>query len=311
MGLTDLHKRTAQAIVNIFETGEPAGDYAAVTVLPGDTGHLTYGRAQTTLGSGNLHLLISAYCAAPGARLADALRPYLPRLRDIDLALDTDRDLHRLLAAAGADPVMRDVQDAFFDRLFWTPALLSAQALELADPLSVAVVYDSRVHGSWHRIRDRVNSARGTPAQVGARAWTRAYVDARRDWLAGHANHLLRRTVYRMDAFAGLMAEERWDLALPLTVRGRHIDESVLAGPPTRASAEDIAQRTMRLTDPPMTGSDVEALERELARRGWAINADGVFDAGTERCVRQFQEETGLVVDGIAGPATLGALGLE
>ena len=60
--MNDLQKRTAQAIVNIFETGRVAGDYGAVTLLPGDAGHLTYGRSQTTLGSGNLFLLIKAYC---------------------------------------------------------------------------------------------------------------------------------------------------------------------------------------------------------------------------------------------------------
>lgn len=56
--LTILQKKIAQSIVNIFETGEPLGDYGNVTVLNGDTGHLTYGRSQTTLASGNLALLL-------------------------------------------------------------------------------------------------------------------------------------------------------------------------------------------------------------------------------------------------------------
>lgn len=311
MPLTDLQKRTAQAIVNVFETGTPAGDYAAVTLLPGDTGHLTYGRAQTTLGSGNLYLLIKAYCSAPGAAWADALSPYLPRLQDIDLGLDHDTRFRTLLADAGSDPVMREVQDAFFDRVFWTPAALAADGLGLTEPLAVAVVYDSKVHGSWAHIRDRVTEARGHPRSIGARAWIGAYVSARRAWLAGHSNALLRRTVYRMDAFQDLLDARNWQLGLPLRVRGQHIDTDVLGGPAVRATAEDMAQRTLRLTDPPMTGSDVEALQRALAACGWAINIDAVFDAGTERCVRQFQQEEGLVADGIAGPATLGALGLS
>jgi chitosanase len=49
--VTDLQKRSAEAIVNVFETGTPRGDYGQVTVVPGDTGHLTYGRSQTTLAS--------------------------------------------------------------------------------------------------------------------------------------------------------------------------------------------------------------------------------------------------------------------
>ena len=71
--LTELQKKTAKAIVNIFETGRPLGDYSKVTLLQGDTGHLTYGRSQTTLGSGNLYLLIKSYCKASGATLAAEL----------------------------------------------------------------------------------------------------------------------------------------------------------------------------------------------------------------------------------------------
>ena len=65
--LTDLQKGAVQAIVNIFETGAPLGDYASVTLLKGDTGHLTYGRSQTTLASGNLYLLIKDYVDTDGA----------------------------------------------------------------------------------------------------------------------------------------------------------------------------------------------------------------------------------------------------
>lgn len=41
--LTDLQKKAVQAIVNIFETGKPLGDYGKVTLLPNDTGHHVYG----------------------------------------------------------------------------------------------------------------------------------------------------------------------------------------------------------------------------------------------------------------------------
>ena len=109
--LTDLQKRSIQAIVNIFETGRALGDYGQVTLLTGDSGHLTYGRSQTTLASGNLYLLIKDYCAAPGAARADRLSPFLERLEDIDLALDRDRTFRALLEEAGGDPVMQSVQE--------------------------------------------------------------------------------------------------------------------------------------------------------------------------------------------------------
>ena len=49
MMLTELQKKTTHAIVNIFETGSAHGHYAQVTLMSGDTGHLTYGRSQRTL----------------------------------------------------------------------------------------------------------------------------------------------------------------------------------------------------------------------------------------------------------------------
>src|SRR4051812_30082078 len=117
LGITEIQKKTAQAIVNIFETGHLLGDYGKVTLIAGDSGHLTYGKSQTTLASGNLFLLIKAYCEAPDAQFAAALQPYVSRLAEVDLTLDNDLNLRRILTDAGHDPVMRDTQDQFFERV--------------------------------------------------------------------------------------------------------------------------------------------------------------------------------------------------
>lgn len=309
--LNDLQKETAKAIVNIFETGSARGDYARVTLLTGDSGHLTYGRSQTTLGSGNLHLLIKAYCEAPGAAYARALRPYLQRLADIDLRLDTDWTFRGLLKEAGGDPAMRETQDAFFDRVYWAPAVAAAARAGLSEPLSVATVYDSVVHGSWGAMRDRTNAKHGDAARTGERKWAAAYLDMRRDWLANHPNTLLRKTVYRMDTLKALAAAGKWKLDLPLTVRGVRIDADVLGfRPPVTVSAIDAATRNLRLTNPPMTGNDVRALEQALVKEGYAVNCDGTFDEGLEAALKSFQCEFGLVDDGIAGPATRLMLGI-
>ena len=223
MMLSDLQKRTAQAIVNVFETGHVGGDYACVILLAGDSGGLTYGRSQTTRVSGNLHKLIDAYCAAPDAACATRLAPYLPKLAARDKALDSDDVFRACLREAGADPVMRDVQDAFFDRLYWAPVSREAARLGLEDALSVATVYDSFIHGSWARMRDCTSEAAGTPASCGAREWTQSYLRTRRAWLAGHANRLLHRTVYRMDALLALADEGNWRLDQPFTLRGQQI----------------------------------------------------------------------------------------
>ncbi|MCF8469960.1 MAG: peptidoglycan-binding protein [Parvibaculum sp.] len=309
--LSDIQKEAAKAIVNIFETGSPRGDYARVTLLAGDSGHLTYGRAQTTLGSGNLYLLIKAYCAAPGAAFARDLAPCLGRLAEIDLRLDRDWAFRGLLQDAGADPVMQDTQDVFFDRVYWTPAVSAASKLGLREALSAAVVYDSVVHGSWRAMRERTLHRIGIPVRAGEHAWIAAYIRERRNWLATHSNALLHKTVYRMDAFAALIAAGNWPLALPVKVRGVRIDADLLdIDPPLSASAIDAATRNLRFTDPPMTGDDVRALERALVEEGYAIDCDGIFDEGLAAALKSFQTGYGLVADGIAGPATLLMLGL-
>jgi len=47
--ITELQKKTAQAIVNIFETSHGRGDYGMVSLLAGDSGHLTYGRSSSAI----------------------------------------------------------------------------------------------------------------------------------------------------------------------------------------------------------------------------------------------------------------------
>jgi chitosanase len=307
--LTDLQKGAVQAIVNVFETGAPLGDYASVTLLRGDTGHLTYGRSQTTLASGNLYLLIKDYVDTDDAAFATALRPYLSRLDAIDLSLDEDSDFHAILRSAGDDPVMQRIQDAFFDRVFWAPAVRSAAYIDSAMALGMAVIYDSRIHGSWHAIRDRVIKEYGPLSDLGEKTWMWRYVAYRKDWLATHSNTLLRKTVYRMDSMQTLMGSEKWDLSLPFSVRGITIDRSVLTGgPAVRVFADETPLRLLRLRKPPMRGDDVHAVQESLSTFDKAVRADGVFGRKTKDAVTRFQKKYGLAPDGIVGPATLAAL---
>ena len=307
--ITEVQKKTAQAIVNIFETSHVLGDYGMITLLAGDSGHLTYGRSQTTLTSGNLFLLIQAYCDASGY-FADALQPYLTRLSNRDLALDNDLAFRRILKDAGADPVMQETQDGFFDRVYWNPARASARSTGLFTGLGTAVVYDSHIHGSWARIRDKTN-ALGTAAQIGEKKWITNYVDVRRNWFATHSNPLLRRCVYRMDSFGQLVQEHKWQLELPLTIRGIQITADFLMTPPIRVSAETESHRFLQLQLPYLVGEDVRALQSALAAKGMGRDIDGIYGPLTEARVRQFQIQAGLKADGIVGPATRAALGLD
>lgn len=51
-------------------------------------------------------------------------------------------------------------------------------------------------------------------------------------------------------------------------------------------------------------GDDVVKLQRILAAIGYELEADGIFGAMTEMCLKSYQESHGLDADGIAGPMT-------
>lgn len=56
------------------------------------------------------------------------------------------------------------------------------------------------------------------------------------------------------------------------------------------------------------TGANVTSLQYLLTSRGYATTADGDFGSGTKSAVTAFQSAHGLGADGIAGPATFGAM---
>jgi Putative peptidoglycan binding domain len=65
--------------------------------------------------------------------------------------------------------------------------------------------------------------------------------------------------------------------------------------------------RTLRRGD---EGNDVMCLQEALNRAGAAITVDRNYGRGTRAAVETFQRARGLKVDGVAGPATLQALGV-
>jgi peptidoglycan hydrolase-like protein with peptidoglycan-binding domain len=76
-------------------------------------------------------------------------------------------------------------------------------------------------------------------------------------------------------------------------------DQGATAAGGATASSEVIVKRGDR-------GAAVRSIQRELG-----IPADGIFGEQTERAVKRFQRSHDLVPDGIVGPLTRGALGLQ
>lgn len=297
--MTPLQQKTIKAIVNVFETGSVAGNYSAVTVLAGDAGRLTYGRSQSALGSGTLFELLSQYCAAPGAKFASQIQPYLLRVEARDAALDNDAALRAILHEAGSDPVMQAEQDRFFDAEYFNPACTSATSCGLTSALAQAIVYDGHVQGNWRAMRDAANQKCGVPGSNGAteQQWLTAYVQIRKQWLL-NSHPPLPGTAYRMDAFLNLIARANWNLDLPIQVHGVTI------------TAADLAEASsLHMTNPPANGDSVRKLQAALTRAGFACGQDGIFGPGTEAAVKAFQAAKGMPQDGIVGPEIWAALG--
>jgi chitosanase len=300
--MTNLQQATARAIVNVFETGRVRGDYGAIAVLKGDSGHLSYGRSQTTLGSGGLFKLINQYCQEPNAQFSTQLTPFLPRLQQKDVSLDNDATLRGILKQAGDDRVMQNTQDQFFSANFFAPALRDAEAIGVTTPLGQTVVYDSHIQGGWGILQPRIGAVNAR----GEQQWIQDYVKLRRDWLL-RLNPPLPTTVYRMDSFSTLIAQNGWTLPLPLTVHGVSITEAILQGddmPPNGA------KRLLTLQSPFLRGKDVVALQAKLAANGLAITADGVYGPFTDTLVKQWQTSHQIIGENGAGPKTLASLGL-
>ncbi len=59
------------------------------------------------------------------------------------------------------------------------------------------------------------------------------------------------------------------------------------------------------------TGETVRKIQQRLSDWGYYSGAvDGIYGSATEAAVRKFQKKNGLTPDGVAGPATLAAIGL-
>lgn len=303
--ISDVQKKTIEAIVNVFETGSPRGNYGAVTLLPGDSGHLTYGRSQTTLASGNLYVLLLNYLNSANARYGSEIAFYLGRVGQPDFSLDTDSAFHALLKLCGEDPVMQLAQDAFFDNSYWQPALKAGAQLHLTMALSYGVSYDSHIQGAWATIVEKTNATVGA---IGSGAteqgWIRTYVNTRKAWLTARSP-LLAKTTYRMDAFNALITSNKWSLELPISFLRYVIDQSDLGqSAPIRVAAEDSFPRLLFLTDPFLSGPDVVRVQQALQQNGLTCGADGIYGNYTAMLVRVFQRRNSLTADGIVGPIT-------
>lgn len=215
-------KQLIERVVNAFESGSASGNYALLKVYADgkdNSFQITFGRSQTT-EQGNLKELVGMYIEADG-EYSEGLAPYLSKLGRVPLYADmTFRDL--LITAAKNDPIMREVQDAFFEKRYWLPALSWAQANGFTAPLSMLVIYDSFVHSGSILDCLRKRFATVPPARGGdEKEWIINYVDVRHHWLRLHPRHDLNLTIYRTGCLKEQIARGNWQLdQLPIDANG-------------------------------------------------------------------------------------------
>lgn len=222
MNLKENQKSIIVQVVNVFETGTTTGNYGAIVTYadgPGKIRQVTYGRSQTT-EYGNMKELIQMY-VNEGGMFGPQLQPYLPKIGVTPLV--DDGAFKQLLKDAGKqDPLMAKVQDDFFDKRYFDPAMHWMDVNGFVLPFSALVIYDSYIHSGSILGFLRKRFPESPPAKGGnEQKWITEYVDTRRNWLANHSNAILQKTVYRMDCFKSEIAKGNWNLTmLPIMANG-------------------------------------------------------------------------------------------
>lgn len=99
-----------------------------------------------------------------------------------------------------------------------------------------------------------------------------------------------------------------------IEAKGRDVGvvESRISGWDRYGRPPFFAPRQLKIERPYMRGEDVRTVQTALKEQGFDPGQiDGVYGKKTERAVKRFQRSCGLKVDGIVGPKTRFALGLQ
>lgn len=251
MSFTEAAKLTALAIVKVFETGKPIGDYSAVAVLKDGAG-ISYGINQFTHKSGSLEFVLRRYKVLGGALpegLAIAWPVILNPTRSNISGLSLNPQVKAELRTLGKDPLMQRAQKEIAFEKYMRPSIEACEGSNFNYPLSLAVVYDSKNHGSYDKIRDRVQLE--LPASIKPeefeREWITEYCKQRYKWL--HSSRgVLKNTVNRPQTFLELIKKDNWNLDLPLDVKlgqGRiRLNPSILTTSAAPPQTSDIPEGT-------------------------------------------------------------------
>jgi hypothetical protein len=230
---SEAKKLVALAIVHIFETSKPLGDYSAVAVLTDGAG-ISYGINQFTHRSGSLYQVVTTYLGHKPTFGVDVLSRELPILRmttpDAIRQLAKNAAFRNALSLAGTTPEMQAAQRQVANDRYVQPAIDACEGSNFTLPLSLAAVYDSFNQGGFPIVRDRVAIGRGEHpnAEDFEQAWISDYCRERRKWLLESKKAIVRGTTYRPDFFIEQIGRGNWNLDLPVTVHGYKLTDAMV-----------------------------------------------------------------------------------
>lgn len=217
-------------VLNVFETGSKEGKYDMLVVYNDFLYNsqryrqITYGKSQTT-EFGNLQSLLKMYVSSGGV-YSNLINPYINRIGLITggfpQSLCDDENFKSLLRKTAKEDIkMREIQDEFFERYYFQPALAFFSHHKFTLPLSLLVIYDSFIHSGSILMFLRQRFAELPPLQGGdEKRWITQYVNARHEWLKTHPYQTLRKTIYRTDLFKRLITDGNWNLSNRFVTQG-------------------------------------------------------------------------------------------
>lgn len=267
MSFSDKAKLTALAIVHVFETSKPFGDYGAVAVLNDGAG-VSYGVSQFTHRSGSLLKVVNTYLGMGGSVGEAVLRDRMHVLMDTGghaiRQLSNDHQFKDALKFAAETDEMKLAQNQIAENFYLLPAVAACEGSGFVLPLSLAVVYDSINHGSWDRIRDRVSGS------LDERRWITTYVRTRHEWLRSKPN--LKVTSYRTQFFLDEIVDGNWQLDLPVYPHGTKITDDMMIVVPEDSAVEPVNNIPASSEDP----AAAELLPAEQPANGPANDPTGL-----------------------------------
>lgn len=230
MALSAEQKHVIDCVLAIFETGKipTAASYSTCAILADNAG-ISFGKHQCTDHSGSLDKVVRRYIDLGGKHAAELEKyeTYLAQNASTKVPPKGPwpqwcTDLVSLLKLAGQDPIMQAAQDQVFDEVYWVPSVNIAKGAGVVTALGHLVIYDTCIHSGPGMVgKMRAAFAAKSPANGGdEKEWVKAYIAARRNWLATFSNPLVQKCVYRPDAFKVIVDADNWELRMPLVVRG-------------------------------------------------------------------------------------------